>query len=100
MDVRSRDTLAVGERPEEEESNYAIVPKPRGTAYVDRLIYRSVHFHGSCLHEPLGEAVNYLRDIERANGEPPFVVGLQHQYSREDDKSQLAWQVTLVIGFP
>lgn len=68
------------------------------SAYMDRIVYRSVHFYGSRLSDPLNGAAMYLIDMEQANGEPPFVLAVQHSYSREDRESQLAWQITLVVG--
>lgn len=76
---------------------HAIVA-PQGSAYIDRVVYRSIHFYGSRLCESLIEAARYLIDMERINGEPPFVLALQHHRSSEDRESDLTWQVTLVIG--
>lgn len=73
------------------------IPVP-SSAYMDSLTYRSVHFYGSRLCEALVDAARYLVDLERINGEPPFVLALQHHYSHEDGESKLAFQVTLVIG--
>jgi hypothetical protein len=74
------------------------VPAPRISAYMDRIPYRSIHFHSSRLCESLIGVARYLIEMERINGEPPFVLALQHRYSPEDGESDLAWQVTLVVG--
>lgn len=76
------------------------MPVPPCSAYVDRIVYGSVHFYGSRLSDPLNDAAEYLIDMEQANGEPPFVLTIMHSYSREDGESQLAWQITLVVGLP
>lgn len=83
---------------DEGEQIFHALPIPPCSAYMDRVVYRSVHFHGSRLSDPLSDAAIYLADMEQANGEPPFVLAIQHCYSREDGESPLAWQVTLVVG--
>jgi hypothetical protein len=71
---------------------------PHGSGYVDRLSYRSVHFHGAKLADPLAEAASYLRTIEDITKEPPLTLCVHTQFSWEDDKGDLAWQVTVVLS--
>jgi hypothetical protein len=77
-----------------------MLSEPGGSAYLDRIAYKSVHFYGARLCDPLGDVVRYLMDLERALGAPPHVLCLHHEFSHEDGGSELAWRVTLVIGAP
>lgn len=74
------------------------VPHPIGSGYLDKSIYRSIHFHGARLADPLAEAAHYLRLIEKQAERPPHVLCVHQQFSLEDDGSDLAWQVTLILG--
>lgn len=74
------------------------IPHPSGSGYLDRTTYRSVHFHGARLADPLAEAAHYLRQMEELADRPPHVLCVHEQFSWEDDGSDLAWQVTLVLG--
>jgi len=73
---------------------------PPGSGYLDRVTYRSVHFYGVRLADPLAEAAQYLRRVEETTSRPPYVLCLHQQFSWEDDGSNLAWQVTLVLSIP
>jgi hypothetical protein len=62
-------------------------------------LYRAIHFYGPQLRVPLADAARYLREeVERAGGRPPRVLCLRDEHSWEDEGSDLAWQVTLVLG--
>lgn len=72
--------------------------RPAGSGYLDQSVYRSIHFHGARLADPLAEAAHYLRQVEKQDHRPPHVLCVHEQFSAEDDGSDLAWQVTLVLG--
>ena len=77
---------------------FSQIPGPRGSGYIDRSTYRSVHFFGAKLSDPLAEAAQYLRDLERLAERAPHVLCVHEQFSWEDENGDLAWQVTLVLG--
>lgn len=74
------------------------IPSPMGSGYLDKSVYRSIHFHGARLADPLAEAAHYLMLIEKRDEKPPHVLCVHQQFSLEDDGSDLAWQVTLILG--
>lgn len=76
------------------------IPKPIGSGYLDKSVYRSIHFHGARLADPLAEAAHYLILIEKQEEKPPHVLCVHQQFSLEDEGSDLAWQVTLILGEP
>jgi hypothetical protein len=86
-------------RPDAGEDRLTL-PEPRGCGYVDRVRYRSIHFHGERLCVPLGEAARYLGELEWILGRAPHVLCLHHDFSGEDEGSDFAWRVTLVLSVP
>lgn len=65
-----------------------------------QVVYRSIRFYGASLHLPLAEAAEYLRQLELAAGKPPHVLCVHDEFSAEDEGSDLAWGVTLVVSEP
>jgi hypothetical protein len=61
-------------------------------------LYRAIHFYGPQLRVPLADAARYLHDEAERAGEPPRVLCLRDEHSWEDEGSDLAWQVTLILG--
>ncbi len=49
---------------------------------------------------PLGEAAQYLLELELILGRAPHVLCLYHDFSGEDEGSDLAWRLTLVLSVP
>jgi hypothetical protein len=76
------------------------IPCPLGSGYLDQVTYRSVHFHGARPADALTEAAHYLRQIEKLPHNPPSILCVHVQFSWEDGGSDLAWQVTIVLGEP
>lgn len=76
------------------------VLEPRGSAYVDRGIYRSVHFYGPRLSDPLAEAAQYLRELEDRTDRPLPILCTRSEFSWADEETELAWRVTIVFGEP
>lgn len=74
------------------------VPPIESAGYLDRLKYRSVHFYGAALHEPLTQAAAYLQRVEAETGRAPHVLCLHDEFSEEDGGTDLAWRLTLVLG--
>jgi hypothetical protein len=64
------------------------------------VVYRSIRFYGPSLHFPLAEAAEYLRRLELETGKPPHVLCVHDEFSAEDEGSDLAWGVTLVVSEP
>ena len=95
IDWTHRDSTRHTPRPQ---SCKTLQPPGGGTSYLDRLSYRSIHFYGVALHEPLAEASAYLRRIESETGRPPHVLCVHDEFSEEDDGTDLAWRFTLVIS--
>lgn len=75
-------------------------PHPTGSGYLDRVPYRSVHFYGTRLCVPLAEASRYLERLERLTGKPPHILCLHDEFSWEDEGTDLAWRLTLVLSEP
>jgi hypothetical protein len=64
------------------------------------VVYRSVHFYGAVLYRPLAAAAEYLQKLESDAGRPPHVLCLHDEFSWEDEGTDLAWRVTLVLSEP
>jgi hypothetical protein len=75
-------------------------PSPEPPGRPDRVLYRAVSFYGVALSGPLGAAADYLRRWEDAHGSAPHVLCLHDEFSFEDEGTELAWKVTLVLGEP
>lgn len=75
-------------------------PNPNASGRLDRILYRSVYFYGIALSGPLAAAADYLRSWEDRNGRAPHVLCVHDEFSSEDEGSELAWKVTLVLGEP
>jgi hypothetical protein len=75
-------------------------PSPETSGRLDRILYRSVYFYGVALSGPLAAAADYLRCWEDAHGRAPHVLCVHDEFSAEDEGSDLAWKVTLVLGEP
>jgi hypothetical protein len=86
--------------PEVAEWDRIPIPRPHGSGRLDRVRYRSVHFYGAKLSDPLAEAAQYLQQLERLLGRPPHVLCVDNAFSSEDEGSDFAWQVTLVFSEP
>ncbi|WP_433889033.1 hypothetical protein [Streptomyces sp. CA-111067] len=67
---------------------------------MDRTIYRSVHFYGAALSQPLAEAARYIEQLELMPGRPPHFLGLHNEFSGQDEGSDIAWRVTVVFSEP
>jgi hypothetical protein len=68
--------------------------------YLDRTVYRAVHFHGSRLADPLAKAADFLFQLEKQLPHEPHPLCISAQYSWEDEATDLAWRVTLVLNQP
>jgi hypothetical protein len=84
--------------PHAKSAIYRRIPSPAGSGYLDRVTYRSVHFHGVRAADVLAEAAEYLREVEQRTHRPPFTLCVHVQFSWEDDGSDLAWQATIVLS--
>jgi hypothetical protein len=82
----------------EEDPAASELTEPGGTAYLDRVTYRSVHFFGDTFCEALRETVNYLGTLEKELGKQPHILCLHHEFSPADGGTELAWRVTIVLG--
>jgi len=71
---------------------------PRRHGYSDQLTYRAVHFHGQRLADSLAKASSFLLQLEKQLQREPYPLCISVQYSAEDDWSEMAWQVTVVLG--
>jgi hypothetical protein len=69
-----------------------------GACNLGHLYYRSVHFYGPRLADALAETVRYLEESQELNGRVPQILCLHDAFSFEDEGSDLAWQVTLVVS--
>ena len=68
--------------------------------YLDRTTYRAVHFHGSRLADSLTKAADFLVKTEKRLCREPHALCVNAQYSWEDETTDLAWRVTVVLGVP
>lgn len=74
------------------------MPEPNEPAHLDRTLYRSVHFFGQTLDVPLQAAADYIQHISKITGHQPHVMCLHQEFSIEEQESELAWRLTLVVG--
>jgi hypothetical protein len=70
------------------------------SSYLDRMSYHAIHFYGFRLSDPLANAARYLRDLEERAERPLHVLCLRQEFSYSDAGTELAWQVTVVLGEP
>jgi hypothetical protein len=68
--------------------------------YIDRTYYRAVHFHGSRLADSLVRAADFLFQLEKGLSREPYALSVSAQYSWEDEATDLAWRVTVILGQP
>jgi hypothetical protein len=68
--------------------------------YLDRTSYRAVHFHGPRLADPLAKAADFLIQLEKRLNHEPHALSVSAQYSWEDEATDLAWRVTIILGQP
>jgi len=66
--------------------------------YLDRTLYRAVHFHGSRLADSLAKAADFLVQLEKRLSREPCTLCMTVQYSWEDEATDLAWRATIVLG--
>jgi hypothetical protein len=74
------------------------LPLPPGTGHSDLITYRSVHFFGENLSNPLGEAARYVRQLEQIRERSPHILCVHPEFSAEDEGSDLAWRVTVIFS--
>jgi hypothetical protein len=98
---RNKGTMRIVEaEPEVVERDRTATPVPHGSGRLDRMVYRPVHFYGAKLCSPLAAAAQYLQHLEQLTGRSPHVLCVYDAFSSEDEGSDLAWQVTLVLSEP
>lgn len=68
--------------------------------YLDRTSYRAVHFHGLRLADSLAKAADFLIQLEKRLNHEPHALSVSAQYSWEDEATDLAWRVTIILGQP
>lgn len=73
---------------------------PHERDYLDRTAYRAVHFHGPRLADSLAKAADFLIQMEKRLAREPYALCVNAQYSWEDETTDIAWRVTLVLGQP
>jgi hypothetical protein len=66
--------------------------------YFDRTAYRAVHFHGARLADSMSKAADFLFQLGKHLSRDPHPLCLSAQYSWEDEATDLAWRVTLVLS--
>jgi hypothetical protein len=71
---------------------------PRRHGYSDKITYRAIHFHGARLADSLSRASDFLLQLEKQLQREPYPLCISVQYSAEDDWTETAWQVTVVLG--
>src|SRR5436305_15282944 len=72
----------------------------QGRDYLDRTSYLAVHFHGPKLSDSLTKSANFLAQLEECMSREPHALCMSAQYSWEDEATDLAWRVTVVLGKP
>jgi hypothetical protein len=76
------------------------LPHPSGSGWMDRTVYRAVHFYGAVLSQPLAEAAHYIEQLEQQPGQSAQFLGLHNEFSGQDEGSDIAWRVTVVFSEP
>lgn len=73
---------------------------PEEAGYLEETRYRVVHFHGPRLSDSLAKAAYFLSELEELLHREPQTLAMSSQYSWEDEATEFAWRVTLILAQP